>query len=60
MKRIALLTVLTGLMFGCQTARETSVSDDIAAHQEKEEMVAEQVVAETEKVEEAVPASGHP
>ena len=55
MKRIALLTVLTGLMFGCQTAREISVIDDIAAHQEKEEMVAEPAVVEAEMVEETAP-----
>ncbi|MEI6890991.1 MAG: peptidylprolyl isomerase [Pontiella sp.] len=56
MKRIALLTVLTGLMFGCQTMREPAVSDEIEARQETEHVAAEQDILETKKAEEVVPA----
>ena len=53
MKRIALLTVLAGLMFGCQSTRQTAVLEEQEAHQEKEEMVAETATEEVGKTEAA-------
>lgn len=53
MKRVALLAVLAGLMFGCQSSHHEAITSDIDAHEPKEEQVTQEVQQDAVQTEEA-------